>query len=120
MILNIKRVTLRSHYKISVDFDKICMFCSKCCIHSDKCVVVVIKIKFVNSGNISDICDKFNFTTNYTYFTTNDKHFIKTHTTIIIFDTFDGTVSPRDLSISDIKIAGRWLLNTKKILHSEL
>ena len=36
------------------------------------------------------ICDKINFTINYTYFTTLDIHFIKTHTNIIIFDTFDG------------------------------
>ena len=32
----------------------------------------------MNSGRISDICDKVNFTTNYTYFTTLDI-LIKTH-----------------------------------------
>ena len=53
-------------------FDKICVFCDKCCICSDKCVFIVVKIKGVNSDNISDICDKLNFTTNYTYFTTID------------------------------------------------
>ena len=31
-------------------------------------------------GRISDICDKVNFTTNYTHFTTPDIHFILTHT----------------------------------------
>ena len=49
----------------------------------------------MNSGNISDICDKLNFTTNYTRFTTTDIHFINTHIKITIFDTFDET----DLSI---------------------
>ena len=31
-----------------------------------------MKIKYVNSSRISDICDKVDFTTNYTYFTTSD------------------------------------------------
>ncbi len=30
---------------------------------------------------------------NYKYFITPDKHFIKTHTNIIIFDTFDKTAA---------------------------
>jgi hypothetical protein len=42
-------------------------------------VSIIVKIKCVNSGKISDICDKLNFTTNYTHFTTTDTHFIKTH-----------------------------------------
>jgi hypothetical protein len=70
-----------------------CVFCGKCCVYSDTCVSIVVKIKCVNSGNISDICDKLNFTTNYI-------HFIKTHTNITIFYTFGGTVPPWDLSIS--------------------
>ena len=37
---------------------------------------------------------------NYTHFTTLDRHFIKTHTNITIFNTFDGTVPLRDLRIS--------------------
>jgi hypothetical protein len=36
---------------------------------------------------------------NYTCFTTSDIHFIKTHINIIIFDTFDRTVSLRNLRI---------------------
>jgi hypothetical protein len=65
-------------------------------------VFIVVKIKCVNSDKISDICDKVNFTTNYTHFITPDnilskhtQHFIKTHTNIIIFDTFDRTVPQR-------------------------
>ena len=45
--------TLRSWNGIGVDFDKICVFCGKCCIRIDKCV---------NFGRICDICDKVNFT----------------------------------------------------------
>jgi hypothetical protein len=55
--------TLRSRHGIFVDFDKIYVFCSKCCVRIDKCVFIVIKIKYVNSGKICDICDKVNFTT---------------------------------------------------------
>ena len=47
---------------------------------------IVVKIKCVNSGKISDIYDKVDFTTSYTHFTTPDnilskhtQHFIKTH-----------------------------------------
>ena len=71
--------TLRSRHGISVDFDKICVFCGKYFVRIDKCMFIIIKIKFVNSGRISDICDKINFNTNYTHFTTLDIHFIKTH-----------------------------------------
>ena len=77
------------------------MFCGKCCVHSDKCVSIVVKIKRVNSGNINDICDKLNFITNYAHVITTDTHLIKTHTNITIFDTFDGTVLLWDLSSSD-------------------
>ena len=35
----------------------------KCCVHIDKYVFIVVKIKCVNLGRISDICDKVNFTT---------------------------------------------------------
>ena len=60
-----------------VDFDKICVFCGKCCVCSNKYVSIVVKIKCVNSSNISDICDKLNLTTNYTHFTTMDTHIHK-------------------------------------------
>jgi hypothetical protein len=30
--------TLRSRHGIGVDFDKICVFCGKCCVRIDKCV----------------------------------------------------------------------------------
>ena len=39
------RGTLRSRHGAGVDFDKICVFCGKFCIHIDKCVFIVIKIK---------------------------------------------------------------------------
>ena len=67
------------------------MFCGKCCVHSDKCVSIVIKIKCMNSDNINDVYDKLNFNTNYIHFTTTDKHSIKIHTNITIFDIFDET-----------------------------
>ena len=47
---------------------------------------IIVKIKCVNSGNMSEICDKLKFTTTDTYFTTTDTHFIKVHTYITIFD----------------------------------
>ena len=56
------RGTLKSRHGTFVNFNKIYMFCGKCCIHIDKCVFIVIKIKCVNSGRIYDICDKVNFT----------------------------------------------------------
>jgi hypothetical protein len=68
------------------------MFCDKYCIRSDKYVFIVIKIKYMNSGNINDICYKLKFTTSYTYFTIKNTNFIKTHINIIILNTFDGTV----------------------------
>ena len=37
------------------------MFYGKCCVHIDKCVFIIAKIKCVNSGRICDICDKVNF-----------------------------------------------------------
>jgi hypothetical protein len=40
-------------------------------------VFIVVKIKWVNSGNMIDICDKLKFITNYTNFTTIDINFIK-------------------------------------------
>ena len=61
-IHKIKRETLRSCHGTGVDFDKICVFCSKCCVRIDKYVFIVVKIKCVDSGRISDICDKINFT----------------------------------------------------------
>jgi hypothetical protein len=65
---------------IGVDFDKICMFCGKCCILIDKCVFIVIKIKCVNSGIISDICDKVNFTTKlHIFYNTRQIFYQNTH-----------------------------------------
>ena len=55
--------TLRSCNGIGVDFDKICVFCGKCCIRIDKCVFIIVKIKCVNSCKINNIGDKVNFTT---------------------------------------------------------
>jgi hypothetical protein len=57
-----------------------------------KCVSIVVKIKCVNSSNMSNIYDKLNFTTNYTYFITTDTYFIKQHTHITFFDNCNGTV----------------------------
>ena len=51
-------------------FDRMFVFCDKFCVRSDEYVSIIVKIKCVNSGNISDICNKLNFTTNYTYTTT--------------------------------------------------
>ena len=66
------RGTLRSCHGTGVDFEKICVFCGKCCVCIDKSVFIVVKIKCMNFGRISDIYDKVNFTTNYTYFMTTD------------------------------------------------
>jgi hypothetical protein len=68
--------TLRSHCRISVDFDKIYVYCDKYCVYSDKCIFIIIKIKYVNSDNINDIYDKLNFIINYTYFITTNTNFI--------------------------------------------
>ena len=46
--------------------------CGKCCVRIDKCVFIIVKIKCVNFDKISDICDKVNFITNYTHYTTPD------------------------------------------------
>jgi hypothetical protein len=56
------------------------------CVLCDKCVSIDVKIKCVNSSNMSDIWDKLKFTTNVTHFIT---HFITKHVTI--FDTHDET-----------------------------
>ena len=48
---------------ISVDFDIICKFYGKYCVFINKYVFVIIKIKYVNSDRICDICNKINFTT---------------------------------------------------------
>ena len=51
-----------------------------------KLLSIVVKIKCVNFDNMSNICNKLNFTTNYTYFITTDTYFIKQHTHITFFD----------------------------------
>ena len=43
---------------------------------------IVIKIKRINSSNISDICDKLNFTTNYTHLQ-QLTHILLKHTQIL-------------------------------------
>jgi hypothetical protein len=60
--LHLAPITVR----IDVDFDKICMFYDKICISNDKYVFIIVKIKYMNFDNISDIYDKLNFTTYYT------------------------------------------------------
>ena len=58
------------------------VFYGKYCVHIDKCVFIVVKIKCVNTGRISDICDKINFITKlHTFYKTPNRHFIKTYTT---------------------------------------
>jgi hypothetical protein len=69
-----------------VDFDNIYVFCDKCCIHIDKYVFIILKIKCVYYGRISDICDKLNFITSYTHFTIPDIYVSK-HTKILQFLT---------------------------------
>ena len=65
MRVNFSREHLGPH---GIDFNKIGVFCGKYCIHINKYVFIVIKIKCVNSDRINDICDKVNFTTNYTLY----------------------------------------------------
>ena len=90
------------------------MFCGKFCICFDICLFIVVKIKYMNSGRVGDICYKVNFTRYYTHFTTPNMHFIKTHTNITIFYIFDRTVPQRDLRISQI-IKQAWMENTTEV-----
>jgi hypothetical protein len=84
-----------------MSFDKMFVFCGKFCVYSNKCVSIVVKIKCVNSNNISDICDKLiKLYYKLHTFTITDIHFIKTHTKITNFEIFNGTILPWDLSIS--------------------
>ena len=55
--------TLRFRHKTFVDFNKICVFCDKCCVCIDEYVFIIVKIKYVNIGRICDICYKVNFIT---------------------------------------------------------
>ncbi len=80
------RGTLNSHHETCVDFDKIYVFCAKCCVRIDKCMFIIVKIKCVNSGRISDICDKVNFTSNYIHCTTLD-NILSKHTQKLQFLT---------------------------------
>jgi hypothetical protein len=51
-----------------------------CFVVNDKCVFIVVKIKCVNSGIISDICDKVNFTTKlHTFYNTRQIFYQNTH-----------------------------------------
>ena len=72
-------VTSRSRYGIGIDFDNICVFCGKFCVNSGKCVFIVVKTKYVNSGNMSDICGKLNFIISYTQLLQINSYFIKKH-----------------------------------------
>ncbi len=90
---------LRSCWGNSVAVGKICIFCGNCSICSGKCVSIVVKLKCVNSGNMNDICDKLNFTKNYTHYPIYT-YFITKNTDITIFNTYNGTVSLWNLSIS--------------------
>ena len=88
---------LRFRHKTRIDFDKICVFCNKYCVRIDNCVFIIVKIKYVNSGRINDICDKVNFIiklpifyNTWQIFYQHTQYFFKTHTNITIFDTFDG------------------------------
>jgi hypothetical protein len=56
-------------------------------VNSGTCVSIVVKTKYVNFGNMSDICSKLDFTINYILFTTTDTIFIKTHIHLTICDT---------------------------------
>ena len=38
-------------------FNKICVFCNKCYVRIDKCGFIIVKIKYLNSGRINDICN---------------------------------------------------------------
>ena len=69
-----------------------CVFCGTICVSSSKCVSIIIKIKCVNFGKMSDIRSKLSFIINYTQFTTTDKIFIKTQTLLTVFDTHSRTV----------------------------
>ena len=56
-----------------------CVFCDKFFYNTGTCVIIVVKPKYVNFGNMSNICGKLNFITNYTHVITIDTHLIKTH-----------------------------------------
>ena len=46
----------------------------------DKCVFIIIKIKYMNSDRIRDICDKINFTTTlHTFYNTLTDIYQNTH-----------------------------------------
>ena len=66
--------------------DNICMFCGKFFACINICMFIIVKIKCMNFGRISDICDKINFTTYYTHFITPDINLSK-HTQILQFLT---------------------------------
>ena len=57
------------------------MFSSECRVRSGICVFIVVKVKCVNFGNMSNICDKLKFTTNYTQLS-QLTHLLSKHTHI--------------------------------------
>jgi hypothetical protein len=38
------------------------------CVYIDKCIFIIVKIKYINFNKINNIYDKINFIINYTYF----------------------------------------------------
>ena len=71
----------------------------------------------MNSGKLVIFMIKLTLLQNYTHFIITNKHFIKTHTNIIIFDTFDGTIPLRYLRISLLKIIYLSQFVGKKIVN---
>ena len=62
------RVTLRSVTgSVLIFVTYVCFVINIYCVRSDKYIFIIVKIKCVNSDRISNICDKVNFTTNYTH-----------------------------------------------------
>ena len=52
------------------------------CVSSDKYVSIVIKIKYINSDNMSNIYDKLKFIINYTYLS-QQTHILSKNTYIL-------------------------------------
>ena len=97
-----------------------CVFYDKCCVRINECVFIVVKIKCMNLGKISDICDKVNFTTKlhifyniWQKFNKNTHNILSKHINITIFDTFGRMVLLWDLKIS--QDSGFWFLVGKTL-----
>ena len=81
------------------------MFCGKCCVRINKCVFIVVKIKYVNSGRISDICNKVNFITKlHIFYNTWQTFYQNTHTSGGSRKIFQGVQrSLQNLNITSLK-----------------